>query len=129
MVGATVIPFLAVLGGYFAAVATHFGLGFLITRESRTLLMRGDCMSPFYYMQLGLSWVLAGAAGAAVSLLISPLAPMGTIMVTCTGFLLAASLVRAHRNAPHQQTGFASVLLLLCLATGCTASCLLFPRV
>lgn len=122
------IPFLAVIGGYLAAIATHFALGFLITRESRGLLMQGDCMSPLYYMQLGLSWMLAGAAGAAVSLLISPLAPMGLVIVTCTGFLLAVALVRSHRKAPHQQTAGASVLLLLCLVIGCTTSCLLFPK-
>ncbi|SEB56095.1 hypothetical protein [Terriglobus roseus] len=122
------IPFLAVIGGYLAAIVTHFGLGFLITREGRGPLMRGDCMSPLYYMQLGLSWMLSGAVGADVSLLISPLAPMGFVMVTCTGFLLAASLVRSHRKAPHQQTAGASVLLLLCLALGCTTSCLLFPK-
>jgi hypothetical protein len=123
------IPFLAVIGGYLAAIATHFGLGFLITREGRGLLMQGDSLSALYYMQLGLSWVLAGAAGAAVCLLISPLAPMGLVMVTCTGFLLAVSLVRAHRKVPHQQTPGASILLLLCLAIGCTTSCLLLPKV
>ncbi|AFL87366.1 hypothetical protein Terro_1045 [Terriglobus roseus DSM 18391] len=123
------IPFLAVIGGYLAAIATHFGLGFLITRESRAVLLQGDCMSPLYFTQLGLSWMLAGAAGAAVSLLIFPATTLGMVMVTCTGFLLAASLVRAHRKAPHQQTPVASVLLLLCLAIGCTTSCLLFPKV
>ena len=123
------IPFIAVIGGYLAAIATHFALGFLITRESRAVLLQGDCLSPLYYTQLGLSWMLAGAAGAAVSLLISPQAPMGMVLVTCTGFLLAASLVRAHRKAPHQQTAAASLLLLLCLAIGCTTTCLLlFPK-
>ena len=125
--GAALIPFLAVVGGYLVAVAMHFGLGFLITREGRGILMSGDCMSPAYYTQLGLSWMLAGAAGGAVVLLISPVEPMGMVLVTCTGVLLIASLLRAHRKAPNQHTVGASVLLLLCIAIGCAASCLVMP--
>ena len=115
----------AIFGGYLAALVTLYALGFLITREGRGVLMRGDCMSPVYYTQLGLSWMVAGAAASVIVLHFFPAAPMGIVLVTGVAFLLATSLVRSHRKAPQQQTLGASILLVLCIAAGCAAGCAL----
>jgi hypothetical protein len=115
----------AILGGYLAAIALQFALGYLITREGRGILMTGDCLSSVYYMQLGLSWMLSAAVGAIVALHFFPLAPMGIIMSVGVSALLAMVLIRSHRKAPHQQTAGASLLLMICIAAGCAFTCFL----
>ncbi len=114
-----VTAFASILSGYVAAVAVHILFGFLITREGRGVLMEGDRMSRAYYLQLGLSWTVAGAVGAFVSLNFFSEMPMAGVSLTAVAALLCFSLVRLRNKVPHQQTIGDTVLLLLCVLAGC----------
>ena len=110
--------FAGIVFGYLAAVVTHILLGLLITREGRRVLTDGPRMSRAYYTQLGLSWVVAGAAGACVGLLFLSEMPMAPIMLTAIAALLCLMMIRARYKAPHQQTAGDTLLLILCVLVG-----------
>ena len=111
--------FAGIVFGYLAAVAVHILLGLLITREGRGVLTEDSRMSRAYYTQLGLSWAVAGAAGACTALLFIAKMPMAAITLTAIAGLLCLAMIRARSKAPHQQTVGDTLLLMLCVLVGC----------
>ncbi|MEZ2348455.1 hypothetical protein [Terriglobus sp. RCC_193] len=110
--------FAGIVFGYLAAITVHILLGLLIAREGRGVLTDGARMSRAYYTQLGLSWVVAGAAGACVGLIFLSELPMAAITLTAIAALLCFAMIRARNKAPHQQTAGDTLLLMLCVLVG-----------
>jgi 4-amino-4-deoxy-L-arabinose transferase-like glycosyltransferase len=111
--------FAGIVFGYLAAIAVHILLGLLITREGRGVLTEDSRMSRAYYTQLGLSWVVAAAAGACTGLLFFSKMPGAAITPVAIAALLCFAMIRARTKAPHQQTAGDTLLLMLCVLVGC----------
>ena len=108
----------AILGGYISAVAVHILLTYLMTREGRGVLMAGDGMSRAYYLQLGLCWMVTGAVGVTLPLMVFPTMPMSVVSLVVVTVMLGLTLFRLRNKVPHQQTVADTVLLLLCMLVG-----------
>ena len=108
----------AIVGGYVVAVGMHFFLSYLMTREGRGVLMTGTGMSRAYYLQLGLCWMVSGAAAAAVALAVFPAMPMAGVSLSAIAGMLCLALTRLRNKVPHQQTLGDTLLLLLCVLVG-----------
>ncbi|SDF51093.1 hypothetical protein [Terriglobus roseus] len=111
--------FAGIVFGYLAAIAVHLVLGFLITREGRGVLTEGSRMSRAYYLQLGLSWIVAGAVAACTGLYFFSTMPLAAVTVAAIAALLCFAMIRARNKMPHQQTLGDTVLLMLCVLVGC----------
>lgn len=112
------MAFAGIVLGYLAAIAVHLVLGFLITREGRGVLTEDSRMSRAYYMQLGLSWIVAGAAAACTALYFFSTMPLAAVTLAVIAVALCLAMLRARNKAPLQQTIGDTVLLMLCVLVG-----------
>lgn len=110
--------FVGIACGYVAAIVVHILLGLAITREGRRVLTDGEGMSRAYYIQLGLSWMVAGLAAALVVLQLVKESQMALVALVAVLALISFAMIRARNKVPHQQTVSDTLMMMLCALIG-----------